>query len=200
MATFFKPASQKPPENLVWRIVENSLVTCRYNPTDDISAARKLPVKIAAFDLDDTIIIANTGSKWARSATSWKWWDQCIPGRLKQLHEEDYLVVFLSNQGNVSLKDNPKGLQKDTPSLLNLKNQITSIFKQLDFPISFYGATMQDHFRKPRTGMWDEVLRDFDLQGEGSIDIDGSFYVGDAAGRDKTDKRQRDHATSDRYV
>lgn len=199
VATFFKPASQKPPENLIWRVVENSLVVGRYNPNAKAQPEPKLPVKVAAFDLDDTIIVANTGSKWARSPTSWKWWDQSIPGRLKQLHEQGYLIVFLSNQGNISLKDNPKSLQKDTPSLVNLKNQITSIFRQLDIPLSFYGATAQDRFRKPRTGMWDEMLDDFDLQAEDAVDIDGSFYIGDAAGRAKTDQRNKDHATSDRY-
>ncbi|KIV88376.1 polynucleotide kinase 3'-phosphatase [Exophiala mesophila] len=200
VATFFKPASQRPPENLIWRIVENSLVVGRYNPNEKTQDEPKLPVKVAAFDLDDTIIVANTGSKWARSPTSWKWWDQSIPGRLKQLHEEGYAIVFLSNQGNVSLKDNPKSLQKDTPSLVNLKNQITSIFRQLDIPLSFYGATAQDRFRKPRTGMWDEMLDDLGLQAEDAVDVDGSFYVGDAAGRAKTDQRNKDHAPSDRHL
>jgi len=153
---------------------------------------------VAAFDLDDTLIVANTGSKWARSATSWKWWDASVPTRLKQLYKDGYLVVIISNQGNISLKDNPKALQKDSPSLTNLKNQLTTIVQQLDFPVHFYGATGQDRHRKPRAGMWDEVLNDYDLQQEGMVDLINSFYVGDAAGREKTDKRKKDHSSSDR--
>lgn len=153
---------------------------------------------MAAFDLDDTLIVANSGSKWARSATNWKWWDASVPARLKHLYKEGYLVVIISNQGNISLKENSKALQKDSPSLTNLKNQVTAIVQQLDFPVHFYAATGQDRYRKPRAGMWDEVLNDYDLQPEGTVDLTNSFYVGDAAGREKTDKRRKDHASSDR--
>jgi bifunctional polynucleotide phosphatase/kinase len=198
VATFFKPASHKAPDKLIWRIVNNSLIIGRYDPSEAPKPPRTLPIKVAAFDLDDTLIVPNSGSKWARSATSWKWWDASVPARLKHLYKEGYLVVIISNQGNVSLKDNPKALQKDSPSLVNLKNQITAIFQQLDFPIHFYAATGQDRYRKPRTGMWDEVLDSHDLQTEGTVDMINSFYVGDAAGREKTDKRRKDHANSDR--
>lgn len=169
----------------------------RYDALNVPPPSRVLPVKVAAFDLDDTLIVP-TGNKWARSATSWKWWDPSVPGRLKALYDEGYLVVIFSNQGNISLKDNPKSLQRDRASLANLKHQLSSMLRQLDFPTSIYAATGQDRYRKPRTGMWDTMLQDYDLQGEGSIDQAHSFYVGDAAGRDKADKKRKDHATSDR--
>jgi len=155
-------------------------------------------VKIAAFDLDDTIIVPSGGGKWARSATSWKWWDQSVPTKLKSLHDAGYLVVILSNQGNISLKDNTKALQKDSVSLGNLKSQIGSIFRQIDFPISIYAATSQDKYRKPRVGMWEEMLEDYNLRDENAVDTAHSFYIGDAAGREKKDKKRKDHATSDR--
>nr|KAK5438344.1 DNA kinase/phosphatase Pnk1 [Exophiala xenobiotica] len=198
VASFFKPTSQKEPEKLVWRTVNNSLIVGRYDPSIVPPQSRTLPVKIAAFDLDDTLIVPNTGSKWARSATSWKWWDPSVPGRLKQLYDEGYLVIVLSNQGNISLKDNPKSLQRDTASLNNLKQQVGSIFRQLDLPVSLYAATGQDRYRKPRVGMWEEMLEDYDLLAEGAVDMANSFYIGDAAGREKTDRRRKDHATSDR--
>ena len=83
-------------------------------------------------------------------------------------------------------------------SLTNFKGQLSSILTQLDFPIGVYAATGQDKYRKPRTGMWQEMLEDYDLQAEGAVDLAGSFYIGDAAGREETDKRKKDHATSDR--
>ncbi|EXJ77494.1 hypothetical protein A1O3_09720 [Capronia epimyces CBS 606.96] len=198
VASFFKPASQKEPEKLTWRNVEKTLIVGRYDASNVPPHTRTLPVKVAAFDLDDTLIVPNTGNKWARTATSWRWLDQSIPGRLRSLYSEGYLVVILSNQGNISLKDNPKSLQKDTASLTNLKAQVTAIFRQLDLPISIYAATGQDRYRKPRTGMWEEVLENYDLQAAGAVDLSNSFYVGDAAGRAKTDKRRKDHSTSDR--
>ena len=199
MASFFKPASQKEPEKLSWRIVENSLVIGRYDPQIMPPQALKHPVKIAAFDLDDTVV-SPTGAKFARSAQSWKWWDASVPGRLKSLYEDGYLVAIFSNQGNVSLKPDPKTLKKDTLSLTNLKEQLTAILRQLELPISMYGATGQDRFRKPRTGMWQELLEDYDLQAEGGVDMAQSFYVGDAAGRAKTDKRKKDFASTDREL
>lgn len=121
-----------------------------------------------------------------------------MPAKLKKLHNDGHLVIIISNQGNISLKDNAKSLQKDTTSLVNFKAQLTAILRQLDFPISVYAATAQDRYRKPRIGMWQELLEDHDLEAEGAVDLEGSFYVGDAAGRAKTDKRRKDHACSDR--
>lgn len=199
VASFFKPASQKPPEKISWRIVSDSLIIGRQNPEVIPPQAKHRPVKVAAFDLDDTLITA-TGAKFARGPEAWKWWDPCVPGRLKQLYNEGYLVTIFTNQGNVSLKDkNQKSLQKDTQSLTKLKSQVTNIFKALDLPMSLYGASGQDRFRKPRIGMWQELLEDYDLLAEGAVDMDGSFYIGDAAGREKTDKRRKaDWASSDR--
>ena len=185
---------------MIWRIVENSLIVGRYDGAEFPKTIRTLPVKIAAFDLDDTIISPNTGNKWARSATSWKWWDSSVPGRLKKMYDDGYLVVFISNQVSISFKDISKALQRDSPSLLNFKGQVAAIFQQLDFPGSIYAATSQDRYRKPRIGMWEEILDDYDLQAEGAVDSENSFYVGDAAGREKTDKRRKDHAISDRYA
>ncbi|KIW67445.1 polynucleotide kinase 3'-phosphatase [Phialophora macrospora] len=198
VASFFKPASQKEPEKVVWRTIDNSLIIGRYDASNPSPQQRTLPVKIAAFDLDDTLLVPNQGKTWSRSATSWKWWDASVPGKLKSLHDEGYLVVILSNQSTISLRDNKKSLQKDMASLTNFKSQLSSVLSQLDFPISVYAATGQDKYRKPRVGMWEAVLEDYDLQAEGAVDLRKSFYVGDAAGREKTDKKRKDHATSDR--
>ena len=105
---------------------------------------------------------------------------------------------MLSNQSAISLKDNPKLLQKDSIGLVNFKSQLGAIFRQLDLPISVYAATAQDNYRKPRTGMWKAMVEDEGLGGYDMVDLEGSFYVGDAAGREKTVGRVKDHACSDR--
>jgi bifunctional polynucleotide phosphatase/kinase len=199
VASFFKPASQKPPDQISWRVVKDSLIVGRYNPTVIPPQAKSHPVRVAAFDLDDTLITA-TGAKFARGADAWKWWDPIVPGRLRQLYNEGYLVVIFTNQGGVSLKDKkPQTLQKDTASLAKLKSQVANILTALNLPMSLYGASAQDQYRKPRTGMWQEMLEDYDLTSEGAVDMQSSFYIGDAAGRERTDKRQKaDWASSDR--
>jgi bifunctional polynucleotide phosphatase/kinase len=156
------------------------------------------PQRIAAFDLDDTLIAPSIGNKWSRSASGWRWWHNTIPAKMRELHAEGFQIIILSNQSTISLKDNPKLLQKDSVSLINFKSQLIAILQQLDLPISVYAATSQDVYRKPRTGMWKEMLEDHDLSGSGMVDLSSSFYVGDAAGREKTSKRVKDHACSDR--
>lgn len=199
VASFFKPTSQKPPDKVSWRIIDDSLIVGRNNPDVIPPQTRKAPVKVAAFDLDDTLISA-TGAKFARGAEAWKWWDPCVPGRLKELYESGYLVTIFTNQGGISLKDkNPKALHKETLSLTKFKSQVVNIFNALDLPITIYGASTQDRYRKPRIGMWEELLEDYDLRGENAVDMDNSFYIGDAAGRERTDKRKKaDWASSDR--
>jgi hypothetical protein len=64
--------------------------------------------------------------------------------------------------------------------------------RQLDIPLSIYAATQADEYRKPRTGMWKELMDDYDLDLDERLDLKGSFFVGDAAGR------PADHSCSDR--
>lgn len=52
----------------------------------------------------------------------------------------------------------------------------------MDIPTSVYAATGKDIFRKPRPGIWAEVLEDYDLEA-GDVDMENSFFVGDAGGR-----------------
>ena len=152
------------------------------------------------FDLDDTLITSTAGNKWTKSATGWNWWHASVLTKLRQLHRDGYLVAIISNQGGISLKDDSKTLQRDKASLTNFKNQLSAILRQLDLPISVYAATAQDNYRKPRVGMWKEMLEDYDLDEVDAVDFTRSFYVGDAAGRAQTNKRRKDFACSDRYA
>ncbi|EIW85323.1 PNK3P-domain-containing protein [Coniophora puteana RWD-64-598 SS2] len=127
--------------------------------------------KVAAFDLDGTVIKANLGKRTKETATQWEWWRDCVPNKLRELSNSGYTVVFISNQA----------LKSQQIDLWNLK--IPSIAAKLsDVPFHIFAATAKDGFRKPMPGMWDELERIF---GEDSMQIDksASFFVGDAAGR-----------------
>ena len=67
-----------------------------------------------------------------------------------------------------------------------------------DFPILLLAATARDHYRKPRTGMWMELLEELDLDGHRVVDLDASLLVGDAGGRAATADRKADHSCCDR--
>jgi bifunctional polynucleotide phosphatase/kinase len=144
------------------------------------------------------LITPRIGNKWIRSPSSWRWWHNTVPTKLRQLDAEGIRIIFFSNQSTISLKENPKAIQKDSMSLTNFKSQLTAILQQLDLPISVYAATGQDRYRKPRIGMWQEMLKDLELDEPGKVDLNASFYVGNAAGREKSATRPKDHACSDR--
>src|SRR5262249_12485652 len=104
-----------------------------------------------------------------------------------------YHVIVISNQKTISLRKESKPGKNDSKSLVSFKQKVASIMTHLDIPLSVYAATELDGFRKPRMGVWREMLEDHDLDVADAIDLDGSFFVGDAAGR------QGDHSSSDRY-
>ena len=82
--------------------------------------------------------------------------------------------------------------------LNSFKAKVSAIFSQLDFPISIYAATAKDNYRKPRTGMWEEILEDYELHDSGEIDLEQSIFVGDAGGRIAGNGKAKDFSCSDR--
>jgi bifunctional polynucleotide phosphatase/kinase len=68
------------------------------------------------------------------------------------------------------------------------KRKVGLILELLNIPITIYAACANDTYRKPRTGMWESVVRDI-----GAINLKHSFLVGDAAGRED------DHSDADRH-
>ncbi|KAH0614727.1 uncharacterized protein H6S33_000363 [Morchella sextelata] len=184
VSNFFKPASQKEPEPTAWRLVSKSLLVGKYQPKGtvgiDVAAAGK--VKIAGFDLDSTLISTLSGNKFAKDATDWKWWDPSVPTRLKSLQAEGYQLVIFTNQNGIP---DPA---KESVRLTTFKTKLAAIFKTLDIPgMLVYAATANDQFRKPRPGMWEELLDDLDCDGavpERAVELKKSYLVGDAAGRE----------------
>lgn len=99
----------------------------------------------------------------------------------------------MTNQKKVLLKKVSKGGLGDSKSLTIFKTKTTEVMKSLGIPLSLYAATEYDEYRKPRTKIWKTILDDYDLDVEGTLDLEGSIFVGDAAGR------PGDHSCVDRY-
>lgn len=195
VSNFFKPASEKEPEKVKFQVLHDTLLVGRYENAS--SRPRPKPVKVAAFDFDDTLIKTKSGNVFARGADDWQWWHATIPGKLKQLDADGYAVILVSNQSGISLRSE-KG--SDKKSLSNFKEKVSAVFKALELPITVYAATERDLFRKPRTGMWEQMLKDYGLVNTADVDRENSIFVGDAAGRegDKAAKIRKDHSCSDR--
>ncbi|KGR12005.1 DNA 3'-phosphatase [Candida albicans P57072] len=159
-------------------------------------------IKLAAFDLDGTLISTKSGGTFSKSPSDWKWWNDKVLDKLKDLYRDNYLIVIFSNQGGVVAIPLSK-------SYLNFTTKLNSIVKELKGRdildrISIYAAPkkpstknsknttntideqMHAKMRKPETGMWDTFLVDLKKYGITSdINYKESFFVGDAAGRSK---------------
>ncbi|KAF2127312.1 PNK3P-domain-containing protein [Dothidotthia symphoricarpi CBS 119687] len=195
VANFFTPVSKKEPEKMTWRIVKDSLLVGRYGASSATTGKRR----IAAFDFDSTLVTPASGKKFGKDATDWKWWHGSVPGRLKKLHEEGYVIAIVSNQGGISLKSDPKTVKSDQKRLADFKSKLSAVLTQLDLPISVYAATGRDQYRKPRVGMWQELMDDCDCDSADAVDLETSFFVGDAGGREAVPGGAvKDHSCVDR--
>lgn len=105
-----------------------------------------------------------------------------------------FLLVVLTNQSGILLKPTNK---INTKRLTEFKRKATAVFTQLDLPITTYAATTHDKYRKPRTGMWEQLLEDHGLA-TSDIDFENSIFVGDAGGRQTNGKILKDFSCSDR--
>ncbi len=180
-ASFFKPLSDKVASQLDWS-KRNTLLVGKSKTLGDLSNCK---VSVAAFDLDGTLIKPKTGKRYPSDQYDWQFCSPSVAAKVRSAHERGYTVVILSNQGGISLKrGNAKRMEQ-------WKEKLSNVINAIGIPIMIYAATEIDRFRKPRAGMWTEVLNDLGAQ---SIDIAESFFVGDAAGR------AGDHACSDRKL
>ncbi|KAF2863936.1 PNK3P-domain-containing protein [Piedraia hortae CBS 480.64] len=197
VANFFKPASQKEPSQVVFKILKDSLLIARFG--DATTEKRPKPAKIAAFDLDSTLITSKSGRTFAKSAQDWQWWNSCIPQRLQKLHGEGYALVVMTNQAAIKFRSS-KATPGEVKSLATFKEKVTAVLTTIKLPISLYAATQPDEHRKPRSGMWKQMCQDYGLYEPGAIDLANSIFVGDAAGRDAdlNSGRKKDHSCADR--
>ncbi|KAE8453109.1 hypothetical protein EG329_012296 [Mollisiaceae sp. DMI_Dod_QoI] len=178
VASFFKPASEKPPEKIVWQErapnddKSSTLLVGKYAPDGlnmgIIDGKRK---KIAAFDFDSTLIQTSSG--------------------------KSFTIVVISNQGGITLKPDAKMPKAQQSKVEAFKTKVSAVFSQLDIPISIYAATEKDIYRKPRTGMWTELLSDCEIC-PADLDLERSVFVGDAAGRRASPGQPKDFSCSDR--
>lgn len=150
-----------------WQTVDKCLMYKNYGSSEPSS-------KIAAFDLDGTLITTKSGNKFAKDFNDWKFFNRTVATTLKQCIAKGMRIVIFSNQGGVKSALTGKAAAV-------VKGKIFQMIKQAGVPALVFCATQDDAFRKPSTGMWDKFTKE--LNGGMAIDKAESFYVGDAAGR-----------------
>lgn len=121
--------------------------------------------KIAAFDLDHTLLKPASGAKFAKNKDDAELVFPEIEDKLNELMDDGYKIVIFSNQ-------------KALGGLIQLSDLYHKIdtFLPRGNTYDVYIASKSDTYRKPHTGLLDAFMDD-----NGAVtDI---FYVGDAAGR-----------------
>lgn len=138
------------------------------------------PVRIAAFDLDDTLIYRPIN----KNAKKWKILDSSLPEKIANLIAKKYVIVIFTNQRGMS--ENKKFDKISWRKAMDDFAQ--TMFEGVNnkpYYFAVYVAKRYDLYRKPNIGLWQQMKIDFMEEFNLSkIRISKkSFYVGDAAGR-----------------
>lgn len=139
------------------------------------------PLRVAFFDADSTLRVSRSGSVSANGPRDVMLLPG-VPARLAALAAEGYLIAVVSNQagvadGHVSLETADRALRFMARLLARQGGRV----HYYDF------AEARDGFRKPATGMADELARVVQATLGQAVDWRGSFMVGDSAWKQRKD-------------
>ncbi|TMW60427.1 hypothetical protein Poli38472_000469 [Pythium oligandrum] len=177
-----------PPQLRPWRDIDNGSLYYM-DARNDSANGDSNPLKIAAFDLDGTIIVTKSGKRFAENANDWKFFHPSnVKQKLKQLAKQGFLLVILSNQN---------GVAKGKTSATDVQKKMEAIVTNLGVQMVVLFATKDDLMRKPRYGAWQWLLNELNVDESMPVDKTKSFYCGDAAGRPKIAGRNKDFAATD---
>ncbi|KAG0048425.1 hypothetical protein BGZ83_006609 [Gryganskiella cystojenkinii] len=168
MFSIFEKKSSAPPTkaSIQWETFGTSFIVGQAN-------SPKAGSKVAAFDLDSTLISVNGKHKWPKNARDWVWWAPSVPRKIEELSAEGYTLVVITNQN---------GLEGKIEKQKEMKLKFEMICGQLEVPMWILISMQKDQNRKPMTGLWHWLEVKFQ-EDDVEIDHDQSYYVGDAAGR-----------------
>ncbi|KAI3386527.1 hypothetical protein SNEBB_006061 [Seison nebaliae] len=159
---------------------------CIYYSSNDLDGKKK----IAGFDIDWTIIKTKSEKKFPVNYNDWKLFSSNVIPKLKELHDDNFRIVFFTNQGGIETGKQQTNL---------LKKKFEEIVKKIGLEIPIYCCgESKSIYRKPSTKIFDLFLEKSNKKME--IDLEKSFYCGDAAGRPKDWKKgkSKDFSCSDR--
>ena len=177
-----------------WRTLEDTVLCKAYN-------GFKAGNKLLAFDLDDTLIesfIEKKKSGKSKSPNKNKEKEgkytfifdiNKIKAKLDEYQKKGYIFAVFSNQNGIAL-----GHIKEN----DFKTKIDNLFtNDLKYPFSTIFAKDKDYYRKPSPGMIELFKTKFNENNE--LDLKECIYVGDAAGRKKSDNYPKNDFSNSDY-
>jgi DNA 3'-phosphatase len=145
----------------------------------------RVSTSIAAFDFDGTLVTPKSGNKFPTNADDWKLLYNSLPNKIEKLCKSGYRFVVVSNQ---------LGISQGRTQLDEIKKRFEGALTAIGCPCLVLISCYDDKYRKPRPGLWELLVNESrDIQ----IDLNNSFYVGDAAGRKKKLNGKSDHSSAD---
>lgn len=180
---------RRPESRGTWDSSAKGVMT--YEPSvwkaDDYALLRNQSgLKIAAYDLDSTLITTRSRARFPKTATDWRLLNSQVAPKLAELSKLGYVFVIFTNQAGVGNGRIPDDF---------VRSRVEGVLLALNVDAGVFVATTKDHFRKPGTGMWDLFVQL--IGGVAHIDANNSFYVGDAAGRPARPEIPKDFSDSD---
>lgn len=138
--------------------------------------------KIAAFDLDSTLIKTKSGKTFAINASDWKWFSSNVPNVLQKYYSMGYRIMIITNQARIKNNQNlletfKEKMEQIEISLANYSNMTSGMTFEV------FCLNHKNVFRKPYPTLIDVLFK--------TVIDSKSFFCGDAA------NRPGDHSNSD---
>jgi DNA 3'-phosphatase len=122
-------------------------------------------VKVLFADLDHTLITPKGKHVFPKTLDDWKWKNDAVVPKLKDMYNKGYEIVIVSNQKKMSGDD--------------VKTKATMIYDDLKLPFAFISGHSDLYYRKPQLGLW-EVLNEYIFKDAKNIDMPSSVFIGDS--------------------
>lgn len=169
----FVPVSSSSSPSMKWYVHNNSIIYTVHPQSQPNN-------KLACFDLDNTLIMVKSNNKYPKDQYDYKFVynNQLIETQLRELYHSGYRIIIFTNQWGIGLGKQNK---------FHITNKISDIISKLNIPVDCYAAIQDDMNRKGNSGMYQFMLQYYNgpYNSIDSIDRSHSFYVGDAAGRQR---------------
>ena len=148
-----------------WELQDDLIIGYNYN----YKIFTNLELKVAAFDLDNTLITTKSRKTFPININDWKFLPN-VKSKLYELISQNYKIVIITNQN---------GIEKNKLTISEFQQKIDFINNALNINLIVLAAISDSINRKPRIGTW-SYLNDLIFN---KINLTHSFYCGDAAGR-----------------
>ncbi|ABM45763.1 unknown protein [Spodoptera frugiperda multiple nucleopolyhedrovirus] len=147
-----------------WYVVDDSMYVfeCRLPKFPKVNNK----IKIAGFDLDNTLIVTKSGNVFPRDRFDWQWKYGNIYETFLNLINNKYTIVIVTNQLGISF---------NKITVQDVEHKIRSICEILGLPMIVMIASKNDKYRKPMTGSIDYLLAKYGIE----LDRKNSFFCGD---------------------